>query len=92
VHTSPNSRGIPPERITSRSSMLSGPAAIPATIDVSLPTGFTPADLTLVSRIATLSEISSDRPARSANTITGTRPAYDTRFASSNNGVARDHA
>jgi hypothetical protein len=79
-------------RITSRSSMLSAPAAIPAMIDVNLPAGFSAADLTLVVLIATLPEISSDRPARSASAITGTKPANDTRFSSSNNGVARDHS
>jgi hypothetical protein len=59
-------------------------------IEVSLPAGFTPADLTLVAPIVTRSSISSDRPACSANAITGARPAYDTRFSSSNNGTARD--
>ena len=32
-----------------------------------------------------------DRPVCSASAITGTRPAHDTKFSSSNNGVARDH-
>jgi hypothetical protein len=40
AYTSPNSRGIPPERITSRSSILSAPAAIPATIEVTFPAGW----------------------------------------------------
>jgi hypothetical protein len=69
----------------------SAPAAIPAMIDVNLPARFTAADLTLVVLIATLPEINSDRSARSASAITGTKPANDTRFSSSNNGVARDH-
>ena len=47
AYTPPNSRGIPPERITSRSSMLSAPAAIPAMIEVSFPAGFAPAEATL---------------------------------------------
>src|SRR6266508_4720038 len=70
--------------------MLSAPAAIPAMIEVTLPAGFTPADLTLVAWTATLLEISSDRPACSASAITGTNPAYDTRLSSSNKGCARD--
>jgi hypothetical protein len=44
----PNSRPIPPERITSRSSILSAPAAIPAITDMSLPAGFTQAEATLM--------------------------------------------
>jgi hypothetical protein len=59
-------------------------------IAVNLPAGFTPADLTRVALTATLLEISSDKPARSASAITGTRPAHDTRFSSSNCGCARD--
>jgi hypothetical protein len=89
VH-SPNTRGIPPERIASRSSMLSAPGAIPAMIEVTFPARFTPADFTVVAVTATLFEISSDRPACSASAITGTNPAYDTRFSSSNSGCARD--
>jgi len=72
--------------------MLSAPAAIPAMIDVNLPAGFTAADFTRVVVIATLAEINSDRPARSANAITGTSPAHDTRASSSNFGVAFDQA
>ncbi|GAA5038479.1 hypothetical protein GCM10023317_93690 [Actinopolymorpha pittospori] len=48
--------------------------------------GFTAADLTVVVVIATCSSTSSDEPARSANAITGTSPAHDTRFCSSNSG------
>jgi hypothetical protein len=70
--------------------MLSAPAAIPATIEVSLPAGFTAAEATLVALIATRPSINADRPACSASAITGTRPAHDTRFSSSNNGTARD--
>ena len=63
-------------------------------IEVSFPTGFAPADLTFVASesIWTCSPISSDRPARSANAITGASPANDTRLASSNTAAARDHA
>ena len=90
AYTPPNSRGIPPERITSRSSMLSASAAIPAMIEVSFPAGFTPAEATLDVRILTLSSINADKPARSASPISGARPAHDTRFSSSKTGVARD--
>jgi hypothetical protein len=69
--------------------MLSAPAAIPATIEVILPAGLDAADLTLVAPIATRSSINSDNPARSASAITGTRPANDTKFTSSNSGTAR---
>jgi hypothetical protein len=55
--------------------MLSAQAAIPAMIEVSLPAGFAPADFTLVAPIATRSSINSDRPACSANAITGANPA-----------------
>ena len=90
AYTPPNSRGMPPARITSKSSMQSAPAAIPAMTEVSLPAGFTPADLTLVDLNSTRSASRSDRPARSANAITGTSPAHDTRSSSSNTGAALD--
>jgi len=92
AYTPPKTCFIPPERITSSSSMQSAPAAIPAMTEVSLPAGFTPADLTFVVLNVTRSPISSDRPARSASAITGTSPAHDTRCSSSNSSVARDHA
>ena len=47
AYTPPNNRRMPPERITSRSSMQSAPAAIPAMIAVSFPAGFAPAEATL---------------------------------------------
>ena len=71
--------------------MLSAPAAIPAMIEVILPAGFTPADSTRTVLISSRCASSPDRPARSARAITGTSPANDTRFSSSNTGVARDH-
>ena len=75
AYTPPNSRGIPPERITSRSSMLSAPAAIPAMIEVSLPAGFTPAEATRVeAEPRPGSAISPDSPACSASAITGDQP------------------
>ena len=60
--------------------MLSAPAAIPAMIEVSFPAGFTPAEATRVVPSSTRSAISSDSPACSANAITGTSPAHDTRL------------
>lgn len=72
--------------------MLSAPAAIPAMIEVSFPAGFTPAEATRVEASLTRSATSSDSPACSANAITGTSPAHDTRCSSSNSGVAVDHA
>ncbi len=70
--------------------MQSAPAAIPAMIEVSLPAGLAVADRSRDPRNLTLLEISSDSPARSANAITGTSPACDTRLASSNRASARD--
>lgn len=46
AYTPPNSRPIPPVRITPRSSILSAPAAIPAMIEVIFPAGFTAAERT----------------------------------------------
>ena len=92
AYTPVNNRFIPPERITCKSSMLSALAAIPAMIEVAFPAGFTPAEPTLVFPIRTRSAINSVSPACSANAITGTRPAHDTKRSSSNNGVALAHA
>lgn len=71
--------------------MQSAPAAIPAMIEVSLPTGFTPADLTRVEAMLTFSSISFDKPATSASAITGTSPACDTRCSSSKAGSVLSH-
>ena len=71
--------------------MQSAPPAIPATIAVSFPDGFTPAEATLEVLNLTRCPVSSDRPVRSAKPITGTRPAHDTRCSSSNTRAARDH-
>ena len=70
--------------------MLSASAAIPAMIEVSFPAGFAPAEATLDVLNRTRCPINSDSPACSANPISGTRPAHDTRFSSSKTGVARD--
>ena len=59
--------------------MLSAPANIPATTVRAFATTFATGRLEQ-------SSISSDRPARSASCSTGTRPACDTRFRSSNTG------
>lgn len=40
--------------------------------------------------ISNVPATSRDNPARSASAITGTRPAHDTRFSSSNRASARD--
>jgi Resolvase, N terminal domain len=53
----------------------SAPAAIPAMTEVSFPTGFTPADFTVVVRNPTRAAISPGRPARSASASTGASPA-----------------
>ena len=90
AYTPSNNPGIPPERIASRSSMKSTPAAIPAMTEVSFPAGFTPAERTVVVLNLTRSPINSERPARSASAITGTSPAHDTSEPSSNSDVARD--
>jgi hypothetical protein len=88
AYTPPNSFFIPPDRITSRSSMLSAPAAIPATIEVSFGVALAAPDFTrsLVNR--TCSSSSWDRPACSANSINGTSPACDTRLSSSKTALS----
>jgi hypothetical protein len=72
-----NNRPIPPWRSRSRSSMLSAPATIPATTAAT----FTPefGDGTLSPSAAR-----SCNPQRPARASTGTSPADDTRFGSSN--------
>jgi len=69
------------------SSMLSAPAIIPATSEVTFSPAFAPLSVgTLRCPWA-----SSWRPAARANARTGTSPADDTRFGSSNTAeVARD--
>jgi hypothetical protein len=71
--------------------MLSAPAAIPAMIEVNFPTGFTPADATLLDASDTRPAISSDRLVCSASAIAGTRPAQDTTFGSSKTDAPPDH-
>ena len=76
----PNSAGIAPCRSRSMSSMLSAPPTIPATRHGTFRCAFTPHRLAM----ATCSPASAASPARCASAITGTRPARDTRFGSSN--------
>src|SRR5665647_3478130 len=61
------------------SSMLSAPAAIPATNEQIFAPALAPLSLGTLNR----AWASSPRPARRARAITGTRPAADTRFGSS---------
>ena len=60
--------------------MLSAPAAIPATRQPIFSPAFAPHGPPML----TCSRARANRPARSARLITGTRPARDTRFGSSN--------
>jgi hypothetical protein len=60
--------------------MLPAPPAIPATVAGTLTWAFTPHGRA----IRTYSPASAAGPARWARVITGTRPARDTRFGSSN--------
>ena len=59
------------------SSMLSAPAAMPATSEESFRTALAPLSVGTLSR----SSASSRRPALPASAISGTRPAADTRWA-----------
>jgi hypothetical protein len=62
------------------SSMLSAPATIPATREVTFSPAFAPLSVGTDSR----SWVSAASPADSASATTGTSPADDTRFGSSN--------
>jgi len=62
------------------SSMLSAPATIPATTEVTFKPAFAPLSVGTVKNRSTRS----GRPTRSANATTGTNPAADSRFGSSN--------
>jgi len=76
----PNKAAMAPCRSPSMSSMLSAPAAIPATRQSAFRSAFTP----VRAAILTCWRTSADRPHRSASAMAGTRPACDTRFGSSN--------
>ena len=84
AYTSLNTRGVPPARSTFASSMLSAPHIIAPMIEVSLPAGLTAPDFTRVDGSSTCSPINRERPVCSASSSTGTNPAADTRFCSSN--------
>jgi hypothetical protein len=66
------------------SSMQSAPATMPATTVPSLGAGFAAPDLILGAVTWTFSPSRRDSPVCSANLITGTNPADDTRLPSSN--------
>src|SRR5690606_21454865 len=91
AYTPPKSFFIPPARTTSRPSMVSAPASIPATIDTSFGTGLAAPDLTRPLVILTCSCSRCRSPACSASSRTGTRPACDTRFSSSKVALFRRH-
>jgi hypothetical protein len=71
---------IPPWRSSAMSSMLSAPATMPATSEVT----FNPALAPLSVGTLRCSPARSANPARCANAMAGTKPAADTRFGSSN--------
>jgi hypothetical protein len=75
-----NRSPIAPCRSIPMPSMQSAPAAIPATRQPAFASANTPG----FAMIRTCSRSKAVRPARSASPITGTRPARDTRFGSSN--------
>ena len=76
----PNALSIPPVRSMSRSSMLSAPAHMPATIVIAFPAGFAPS----LTPSLTCADMSSGRPCRSARRTSGTSPAEAIRFGSEN--------
>jgi hypothetical protein len=84
AYTPPKRLFMPPERMTSMSSMQSAPAHIPAISVASLGAGFAAPDLILGAVMWTFSPRSRDSPVWAANLITGTSPAHDTRLPSSN--------
>ena len=75
-----NNRPIPPWRSSAMSSMLSAPATIPITSEAT----FSPALAPLSVGKLRCSSASVCRPAERASANTGTNPAHDTRFGSSN--------
>src|SRR6476660_10107326 len=72
--------------------MLSASASRPPMTDVSFGVGFAAPDFTnsLVNR--TCSSNNSDNPVCSASSSTGTSPAHDTKFTSSNTAAPRSQA
>ena len=84
AYTPSNSVFTPPLRTTSMSSMLSAPAHMPATTVASFGAGLAAPDLIRGAAIQTFLSSRRPRPVCSANVITGTNPAHDTRWSSSN--------
>jgi hypothetical protein len=84
AYTPANTVFMPPDRITSTSSMQSAPAHMPAISVPSLGAGFADPDLIRGALMWTLSPSRARSPVCSANAITGTSPAHDTRLPSSN--------
>lgn len=80
AYTRSNERRIPPCRSRRISSIESAPATMPATKEETFAPAFAPLSVGTVRCVSARCV----RPARSARRITGTRPALDTRFASSN--------
>jgi hypothetical protein len=79
AYTPSNRVFMPPLRTASMSSMQSAPAHIPAIRVASFGDGLAAPDLIRGSAMRTLSPSSCENPVCSANLITGTSPAYDTR-------------
>ena len=78
-----NSRPIPPWRSRSRSSIQSAPTTIPATTADTFTAGFGQGTVNAAA--------ASCNPQRWANASTGTSPADDTRFGSSNSTDVADN-
>ena len=70
------------------SSILSAPTHMPAITVASFGAGLAAPDLIRGSAMWTFSPSSRESPVCSANVITGTSPAYDTRCSSSNTAEA----
>ena len=83
AYTPSNSVVMPPLRTSSTSSIQSAPTHIPATTVASFGAGLAAPDLIRGSAMCTFSPSSRESPVCSANVITGTSPAYDTRCSSS---------
>jgi hypothetical protein len=79
AYTAPDSVFIPPLRSASTSSIQSAPAHIPTIRVASFGAGLTAPDLIFGSAMCTFSPTSRPSPVCSANVITGTNPAHDTR-------------
>src|SRR5581483_10825908 len=83
AYTPSNRVGIPPARSTSRSSMLSAPAPIPAITLISLGTGFAAPERIRGAVIDTFAAMICGSRVCWASPSIGTNPAHDTRLSSS---------